>query len=328
MKRLLILTTARQSSILSLVFLSLFVVGETFAQVTTEFQYAAKLVCGKLDDTGIAAPGHYFTIINVHNPSSTKPVDFRKRFARAFPGEKAGDVSRFFDATLKPNEAMGIDCPNIYQHTGMVAGTPIEGYVLIHSPTELDVVSVYTAGAREVQTLHTERVPFRRVEIPPCSDLDRNLSTGVNWRVIGDQEASTVEPRPAVVLNSHPGNWSAQSGANWIGPKSTAGTTAPSGRYTYEITFCLCEGYKNPELRFSGWADDTATIYLNNNVISSGFAYNGTPVNVFFIAPFLFHAGTNVIKVEVDNTFGGPTGLNLSGSIRATGGACQTRAQQ
>ena len=62
---------------------------------------------------------------------------------------------------------MGIDCPNIYEHTKTTEGSFIEGYVVLYAPAELDVVSVFTAGDDRVATLHTERVPFRRVtEVP------------------------------------------------------------------------------------------------------------------------------------------------------------------
>lgn len=132
-------------------------------QSQTEFQYAAKFVCGNVDPGGIVSPGIYFTVVNVRNPSRTKSVEFTKKFAHALPFEKVGKVTEVIRASLGPDEAMGIDCVNIYAHSHIFTGTPIEGYVVINSPEELDVVAIYTAGAPEVQTLHTERVPFRRV---------------------------------------------------------------------------------------------------------------------------------------------------------------------
>src|SRR4029453_5491114 len=137
------------------------------AKSQTEFQYAAKFICGRFPEGGIVSAGLFFTLFNVRNPSRTKSVAFTKKFVHALPFEKSGKVTRVFQASLAPDAAMLIDCDNVYAHSAIFTQTPIEGYVVINSPVELDVVSVYTAGAREVQTLHTERVPFRKVARPP-----------------------------------------------------------------------------------------------------------------------------------------------------------------
>src|SRR5215207_4936957 len=84
---------------------------KTFAQTNTELQYAAKFICGRTDG-GLVAQGQYFTIVNVHNPSPNRTAEFRKKFARALPDERAGRITPFFRAALRPDEAMGIDCPN------------------------------------------------------------------------------------------------------------------------------------------------------------------------------------------------------------------------
>lgn len=126
--------------------------------------YAAKFVCGKSDER-IASPGQYFTMINVHNASPLRRTVYIKRFAIALPDEKPGKISGFFGGILAPEEAMTIDCENIYKHTGVPSGTFLEGFAVIYALSELDVVSVYTAGHSEVETLHTERVPLRRLVI-------------------------------------------------------------------------------------------------------------------------------------------------------------------
>ena len=136
--------------------------------------YAAKFVCGKSDNR-IVAPGQYFTAINVHNPSPTTRAIYIKRFAIALPEEKPGRISEFARGILGPDEAMGIDCENIYKHTGASPGTFIEGYALLYSPSELDVVSIYTAGHSEVETLHTERVPVRKFVIGRSHAMSRRL---------------------------------------------------------------------------------------------------------------------------------------------------------
>jgi hypothetical protein len=129
-----------------------------------QFQYAVKFVCGEADERGIVAPGQYFTAINIHNPSSTRPVKFQWKIAIAPPGVKGGPISKFFDAGLKPDQALEIDCPDITRRSPGVEFKPLKGFVVILSPCELDVVAVYTAQAKRgapVQTMHTERVPPR-----------------------------------------------------------------------------------------------------------------------------------------------------------------------
>src|SRR5258706_14896377 len=128
-------------------------------------QYAAKFVCGSANPKQLNfAPGTYYTTINVHYPALTGGIDFRKKFALAEVNEKAGKISGWFGATLKADEAMQIDCRNIYAHLGIVPGTFIDGFAVIQLPPtrELDVVGVYTAaGTAGVSTMHMERVAGR-----------------------------------------------------------------------------------------------------------------------------------------------------------------------
>jgi hypothetical protein len=128
------------------------------------FQYAVKFVCGKSDGT-VVAPGVYFTAINVHNPTYAG-IGFRKKITIALPGEKAGPVSKFFDARLGPDEALEIDCPDIRKHAQSEADF-LKGFVVIESEVELDVVAVYTAAGAEgqIEAMEIERVPPRRREV-------------------------------------------------------------------------------------------------------------------------------------------------------------------
>lgn len=128
------------------------------------FQYAVKVVLGKSDGE-VVAPGEYWTAINVHNPTYTT-VKFRKKVAIALPNEQPGPVSRPpFEAKLGPDEALEIDRRDIFRHVD--SDRFLKGFVVIESPVELDVVAVYTAAGREgsVETLHTERVGPRRLEV-------------------------------------------------------------------------------------------------------------------------------------------------------------------
>lgn len=147
----------------------------TTAQSRPIFLYSAKFVCGKANDERIVSPGEYFTLINVHNSSPAVPMRYLKRFALALPGEKAGKISQVVVGGLGPDEAMSIECENIYKHTGTSPGQFIEGFALLYSLVELDVVAVYTAGHTEVETLHSERVPVRRFFLRSNSDLGRRM---------------------------------------------------------------------------------------------------------------------------------------------------------
>jgi hypothetical protein len=135
------------------------------AQTLQVRQYAAKFVCGKAGDQFNVAPGTYFTTINVHNPALVASIEFRKKFALAEMGEKPGRISQWFGGGLRADEAMQIDCRNIYAHLGIPVGTFIDGFAVIQVSTrqELDVVGVYTAGPSggAVSTMHMERVAGR-----------------------------------------------------------------------------------------------------------------------------------------------------------------------
>ena len=70
---------------------------------------------------------------------------------------------------------MGIDCNNIYKHTVTPPGQFLEGYALLYSLSELDVVSIYTTGPREVQTFDIERVPVRKFVLGRQNAMSRRL---------------------------------------------------------------------------------------------------------------------------------------------------------
>lgn len=137
----------------------------TSANYQQIMQYAAKFVCGEYEGGGVVAPGKYFTAINVHNPTETT-VKLRKRFSIALPGEKAGPVTPFFYAYLRPGQAMEIDCPDIRKHTQFDASF-LKGFAVIESKSELNVVVVYTATGESgrVEMLDIERVPPRQIRV-------------------------------------------------------------------------------------------------------------------------------------------------------------------
>jgi len=176
----------KRSTLISVTFTSLILASFSLAAAPVQAQrpvtistYAAKFVCGK-GDPKIVSEGQYFTNINVHNPSPFNRAVYIKRFAIALPDEKPGKISNFFGAFLGPDEAMTIDCENIYRHTGVPPGQFLEGFALIYGLTEFDVVSVYTAGHSEVETVHTERVPVRRLVVPQNNAMAQRLERQKN----------------------------------------------------------------------------------------------------------------------------------------------------
>jgi hypothetical protein len=126
----------------------------------TIFQYAAKVVVGKSLGK-VVAPGEYWTAVNVHNPHY-KTIYFKKKIAIGLPHEKAGRIWGPFSARLRADEALEIDRDDIMKHAQ--TDDFLKGFVVIESPYELDVVSVYTvADAKgQVVSIHTERVPARK----------------------------------------------------------------------------------------------------------------------------------------------------------------------
>jgi hypothetical protein len=130
-------------------------------------QYAAKFVCGEQESRkGSYAPpqllaaGRYYTVINVHNPSD-KTVTLRYKVATVLPNGQPGPISRFFDTKLGPDQALFIDCSQI---TALLKTQDklVEGFVVVESETDLDVVAVYTAaGEKKVESFKVERIPPR-----------------------------------------------------------------------------------------------------------------------------------------------------------------------
>ena len=146
------------------------------AEVQKTFQYAAKFICGKATGDEGVAPGRYYTAINVHNPWEKK-IAFKKKFAIALPLQKSGRFTRFFDVVLGDDQALEIDCLDIFKRTADISNVDFrKGFAIIESAVEIDVVSVYTAAnfvTEEIVTQDIERVSPRIivVELPDLVPL-------------------------------------------------------------------------------------------------------------------------------------------------------------
>jgi hypothetical protein len=160
--------------------------------IKTEFQYAAKVTCSLLGsfDDGPLVNGIYRTVVNVHNPRDGR-IRFARKVALAEPvGTDPGpfSVTPFKAATLGPDGAIRIDCGQIAGFFCPINGvcidfTAIDGFLVLNSPVELDVVAVYTARSAngEVETIDVEAIQPRqirkqiqiRAEEPPSEIKER-----------------------------------------------------------------------------------------------------------------------------------------------------------
>lgn len=141
----------------------------------TEYQYAPKVLCSLLGTfgDGFLAQGIYRTVINVHNPTDKKVTFARKVVLAEQIGSPPSDISPtpFRLATLEPDGAVQIDCGHIANFfcptpDGLCFDfTAIDGFLVIHSPVELDVVSVVSARPTdgEVETVDVEYVKARKL---------------------------------------------------------------------------------------------------------------------------------------------------------------------
>ena len=143
-------------------------------QLATQFQYSAKALC-TLSDIGFGdafAPGRYRTAINIHNPTDHK-IEVGRKFALAIgPSEAVGSfsITPYKSLTLEPDQAVAYNCFDIANffcpiHGVCVDFTAIDGFLVVNSPVELDVVAVYTANAKggEVSTLDADAIVGRRL---------------------------------------------------------------------------------------------------------------------------------------------------------------------
>lgn len=121
--------------------------------------YAVKFVCGYQVPSDVEPPheppvksGNYATAINVQNFHEKAAVTFQGRAVVANPGAP-GIIGPLVAVTLKPFEAIEIDCTQIVNHLPFPPPPPprpafIKGFVDIISPAILSVVAVYTAEQR------------------------------------------------------------------------------------------------------------------------------------------------------------------------------------
>jgi Clostridial hydrophobic W len=294
--------------------------------VQKDYQYAVKIVAGKLDpktDAENPLPhGSYFTKVNIHNFSRCDCTTFRWKVALGNPGLRVGPISGFFDATLCADEALEIANRDIFralEKSGIKPGTHVEGWVVIETPAELDVVAVYGTAAKasgEINAFHTERVQPRCLTV--CEDYFADISTGVApWEFRGPGTLPTSPYTLTTLSLPHPAWGAAPAGSVWVVPNTMQNVP---GDFTYRLQFRLCTGFSTPSLNLTLLADDVAKVFLNGvSVPLTGIGGMSAPSTA--VATTGFQAGLNELTIVVKNAIG-PTGLVLSGSIEAANGLC------
>lgn len=143
--------------------------------INAEFQYAAKVTCSLLGTfgDGFLANGIYRTLINIHNPTEKKIVFARKVAIAGQIGDDPGGfgVTPYKSATFERDGAVAIDCGGIAAffcptEDGLcIDFSAIDGFLIINSPIELDVIAIYTARPREgeVATMDIENIKPRKI---------------------------------------------------------------------------------------------------------------------------------------------------------------------
>jgi hypothetical protein len=134
---------------------------------------------------------------------------------------------------------------------------------------------------------------------------------------------------PTSLISSPHGFWHSVPGAQWIGPSSTAGSSAPAGTYTYQLKIVMQKCLIPSSITIKGqyWGDDEAYMTV------SGASGTATPArkppgggwgfqtanagNFSFTTPMSNAGGVVVLTVRVPNAPGGanPTGLLVHGLV-------------
>jgi uncharacterized repeat protein (TIGR01451 family) len=152
------------------------------------------------------------------------------------------------------------------------------------------------------------------------------LPEGTNdddWKVV----SAAPEISAKIVISPHP-NWAAAFDmTRWISFNPNRGLSSSATSIIYERCFCLGADARDISLDLQLRADNEASVLLNGQTLAGpGGAFNGVPLVVHrngSAGDGLFVAGRNCLRVNVTD-FGGFTGLDLSGSLKATGHACST----
>lgn len=139
-----------------------------------KYQYAAKFVCGKQQNTagivGPVVPGIYATAVNIHNPQNAN-ISLTKKVVLALSEDVAPrPPSQKFSYRIQPDWAFEIDCQDIMK-IGKITLPFFKGYVVIDSPKQIDVDAVYTSANLGTNNTDIEVVPVSPKIILPATSI-------------------------------------------------------------------------------------------------------------------------------------------------------------
>jgi Bacterial Ig-like domain (group 1) len=175
---------------------------------------------------------------------------------------------------------------------------------------------------------------------PGQTDLNLSLATGFNQATGTALPAGSADddwqvtnaspPGPAkVVIHPAPAWPTAFAGSEWISLEPNTGrSTHGLSTLRFEDCFCVSGNAAAAQLDFQLRADDIATVFLNGSRIGGpgGSFSSASPLHVNFNGAVggtgPFRAGQNCLDVEVNDSGGGATGLNLAGTVTAANGVC------
>lgn len=174
-------------------------------------------------------------------------------------------------------------------------------------------------------------------ETPAPTTVSFSLNTGFNqttnalimpgasdddWQLL-----ATGRGPASVVIGPNPAWPAALPSSQWISGDPNGGASH-GGDLVFERCFCLSALVGNVKLDATLRADDAATVFLNGKILAGpgGSFSAAAPLTVSASgAPGdgLFLVGNNCLQVRVSDAGGVVTGLDLAGTVTATGPACE-----
>jgi|GEM_PF-2827847 hypothetical protein len=149
-----------------------------------------------------------------------------------------------------------------------------------------------------------------------------------HWSVTAQPTGSSgTVPRPANVVQKHPGWHGPYAESQWLSAHNTF-SNSMNGVYSFEYKFCLADT-AGAKLHLKLLVDDDAKVYLNNNLIgqTSPNPFSPGPFNFFLPGATIttsgtsaFNIGENTLRIDVNNRWGVAMGMDVKGYVTANAG--------
>jgi hypothetical protein len=230
-----------------------------------------------------------------------------------------GDALHF--STRPPDMIYGVE---IFPPTG---GTNANAYLV-------DLDGNLTSPAKTV--IGDVEALDRCVQAPRSPHLDLSLLTGVAadqtrlprgsadpfWMV----PLSPISFTLAVLVEDPPSAWPRFRASEWISRRA-AGTAEGADFIRFERCFCLAEDAELAKINLRIWADDEASVFLNNNLIAGpgGAFRRNAPMSILYmenVGEGVLQPGNNCLAVQVRNTRGDLVGFDAVGRLWVDYGTC------